>query len=167
MKNKNGSFFNYYEKLELVTMKSLENVKPIRIKGFEIVPFKVIGSHGEVSTVYLIRKDGRKVIYAPCDVKPFPSDERLVAADLLIMGDNFPEGPLKNGIIIPEDNDLRRELYSFQEILDLIEKINAKKTLIVHMEEEWGKSFGDYRKTEEKYKRYNLQFAYDGMKIEL
>jgi phosphoribosyl 1,2-cyclic phosphate phosphodiesterase len=38
---------------------------------------------------------------------------------------------------------------------------------IVHIEEEWGKSFDDYKKIEEKYARYNLQFAYDGMKIEL
>jgi len=34
------------------------------------------------------------------------------------------------------------------------------------MEEEWGKSFDDYKKLEKEYERY-LQFAYDGMKVEL
>jgi len=167
IKNRNGSYFDFYEKLNLVNIATLENGKPTKIGMFEIVPFKVIGNYRQVSTVYLVQKHGKKVIYAPCDVKPFPSDDRLVAADLLIIGDNFPEGPLKDGIEIPKDNELRRELYSFEEILDLIEKISAKRTLIVHIEEEWGKSFDDYKRLEEKYARYNLQFAYDGMKIEL
>ena len=167
IKNKGGSFFDYYEKLGLVTVTGLENGKPTKIRDFEIVPFKVISGYRQVSTVYLIENEGKRVIYAPCDVKPFPSDKRLEEADLLIMGGNFSEGPLKNGIIIPEDNILRRELYSFREILSLIRKISAKRTLIVHIEEEWGKSFDDYKKLEEKYRGYNFQFAYDGMKIKL
>ena len=167
IKNRNDSFFDYYEKLDLAAIVGLDNGKSIKIRDFEIVPFEVVNSRKEVSTVYLIEKDGKKVIYAPCDVKPFPSDKRLEAADLLRIGDYVPEGPLKNGIVIPKDNELRRELYSFKEILDLIRKICPKRNLIVHIEEEWGKSFDDYKKLEEKYARYNLQFAYDGMKIQL
>jgi len=58
-------------------------------------------------------------------------------------------------------------LHSLSEVVELIERINAKGTLIVHIEEEWGKSFDDYKKLEQKYKTWNLQFAYDGMKIKL
>jgi len=165
--NRGGPFFDYYEKLNLTTMMSLEDRKPIEIKDLRIVPFLVSRGYGEVSTVYMIQKDGRKVIYAPCDVKPFPLDGQLSDADLLIIGGFFPEGPLKEDIEIPQDNELRRELYSLSEIVELIENVSAKRTLIVHIEEEWGKSFNDYKKLEEKYKASNLQFAYDGMKIEL
>jgi len=167
IKNRNGSYFDYYEKLNLITMIRLEDGKATKIRDFKIVPFKVVGSYGQVSTVYLVEKDGRKLVYAPCDVKPFPSDEQLKTVDLFIIGNFFPKGPLKNGITIPQDNELRRELYSFREILNLIKKTSAKKTLIVHIEEEWGKSFDDYKKLEKKYRHYNLQFAYDGMKIRL
>jgi len=167
MRNKHGSFFDYYEKLNLTKMVSLEGRKSIKIKDFKIVPFRVVGSCGEISTVYLIQSNGRKVVYAPCDAKPFPIDTHLNTADLLIIGGTFPEGRLKNGILIPEDNELRRELHSLPEILQLIKKTKAKRTLIVHIEEEWGKSFDDYKKLEEKYEAYNLRFAYDGMKIEL
>jgi phosphoribosyl 1,2-cyclic phosphate phosphodiesterase len=139
IKNRNDSYFGYYEKLDLVTVKSLKNCKPVSIRDFEIVPFKVAHSSKEVSTVYLVKSDGRKIIYASCDVKPFPSDKRLEAADLLVIGNNFPEGPLKNNILIPKNNKLRKELFSFKEILGLIKKISAKRTLIVHIEEEWGK----------------------------
>jgi len=165
--NKHGAFFDYYEKLNLTIMKSLENRTPIEIKDFRIVPFLVSRGYGEASTVYMIQKDGKKVIYAPCDAKPFLADRQLIEADLLVIGGFFPEGPLKEGIQIPPDNELRRELHSLTEIVELIEKIKAKKTLLVHIEEEWGKSFDDYKKLEEKYKPWNLHFAYDGMKIEL
>jgi len=167
IKNRSGSYFDFYEKLDLVTMVALENGKSTKIGAFEIAPFKVMSSYGVASTLYLMRNSEKKIIYAPCDVKPFPSDKCLEAVDLFIIGNFFPEGPLKNDITIPENNELRRELFSFEEILNLIKKISAKRTLIVHIEEEWGKSFDDYKKLEEKYARYNLQFAYDGMKIEL
>ena len=81
-------------------------------------------------------------------------------------GGTFPEGPLKDNPVIPEKNMLRDELFSFTELLNIIKEINSKRTLIVHMEEEWGKSFDDYKKLEKEYGRY-LQFAYDGMKVEL
>jgi len=165
--NRHGSFFDYYEKLNLITMKSLEDRESVEIKDFKIVPFRVSLSHGETSTVYLIQNRGRKLIYAPCDVKPFPSDKQFIGADLLIIGGVFPEGPLKEGIKISQDNELRRELHSLTEIVELIEEVNAKRTLMVHIEEEWGKSFDDYKKLEEKYKAWNLHFAYDGMKIEI
>jgi phosphoribosyl 1,2-cyclic phosphate phosphodiesterase len=148
-------------------MTSLEDRKSVEIRDFKIVPFRVSLGHGETSTVYLIQKRRRKLIYAPCDVKPFPSDRQLIGADLLIIGGFFPEGPLKEGIVIPQDNELRRELCSLTEIVALIKKFSAKRTLIVHIEEEWGKSFDDYKKIEEKYKAWNLHFAYDGMKIKL
>jgi len=164
--NKHGSFFDYYEKLDLIETTKLEDGKATKIEGFEITAFKV-SSPGVVSTVFLIEQNGRKVIYAPCDVKPFPENKRLIGCNLLIVSSFFPEGPLKGGILIPEDNELRTELFSFTEILELTRRINAERTLIVHIEEEWGKSFDDYKKLEEMYGTYNLQFAYDGMQIEL
>jgi phosphoribosyl 1,2-cyclic phosphate phosphodiesterase len=165
--NKSGSFFDFYEKLNLTKMTVLENAKPIVIRNFEVTPFKVKARRGETSTVYLIQQAGRKVVYAPCDVKPFPSDKGLTDADLFMIGGSFPDGPLKEGIVIPRGSELRRELYSATEILELIRELRAKRTLIVHIEEEWGKSFDEYRELEEKYRAYNIQFAYDGMSVEV
>jgi len=167
IRNRSGPFFDYYENLKLIEMKRLEDRKPTEIRDFKIVPFRVALSYSEISTVYLIQKAQRKVIYAPCDVKPFPSDKQLTGADALIIGGFFPEGPLKEGIEIPPDNQLRRELRSLPEIVELIEKIKAKRTFIVHIEEEWGRSYDDYKKLEEKCKKWNLRFAHDGMKLEL
>lgn len=163
IRNKHGSFFSYYEKAGLIEALELENEKPFKISNFKITPFEVQSTYN-VSTVFLIQEDGRRVVYAPCDVKPFPENPKLENLDLLIIGSFHPEGPLKEGIIIPQDNLLRKELFSLEEIHELTQKLNAKKTIMTHIEEEWGKTFDEYKQLE---KEYNLKFAHDGMKIKI
>jgi phosphoribosyl 1,2-cyclic phosphate phosphodiesterase len=62
---------------------------------------------------------------------------------------------------------LRRELFSMEEALKLAKNLEAKKTIFTHIEEEWGKSYDDYKVIEGLYGRENIAFAYDGMKINL
>jgi phosphoribosyl 1,2-cyclic phosphate phosphodiesterase len=166
LENVYGTFLDYYMRLGLIEKISLENATPYQIRDYSITSFEVLGSN-VVSTVFLIEHENRKVVYAPCDVKPFPQDLRLRKPDLLILGEVFPEGPLKEGIIIPEDNPLRRELFSMEEALKLAKSLEAKKTIFTHIEEEWGKSYDDYKAIERLYRRENIAFAYDGMKINI
>lgn len=166
LKSKYGSFFEHYERMDLIEMVELKNATPFKIEDFKIIPFEVKGSY-VTSTVFLIENgDGKKkVVYAPCDAKPFPSNAKLKKPDLLILGGFFPEGPLKEGIMIPENNELRKELFSMEEALELAKSLEAKRTMFTHIEEEWGKSYDDYKAIEKKYKEHNVCFAYDGMKI--
>jgi phosphoribosyl 1,2-cyclic phosphate phosphodiesterase len=114
--------------------------------------------------VFLVQEKNKKVIYAPCDVKPFPENPELENLDLLIIGSFHPEGPLKKGIVIPPNNSLRLELFSIGELQKLAKKLKTKKTLVTHIEEEWGKSFDEYKELENEY---NLGFAHDGLRIQI
>lgn len=49
------------------------------------------------------------------------------------------------------------------EIQSIKLKYNIKKVIVTHLEEDWGKSYDDYLKLEDQYN--NIQFAYDGMTI--
>jgi phosphoribosyl 1,2-cyclic phosphate phosphodiesterase len=167
IKNKYGSYLGFYEKMGLIETIRLECERPFKIGRFEIVPFEVVTDYSGMSTVFLIKENKTRVIYAPCDVKPFPVSDQLQNPDLLIVGNFFPDGPLREGIKIPEDNVLRRELFSFKEILKLVKELGAKKTVLTHIEEEWGKSYDDYRKIEGRCEAYNIKFAYDGMRIKV
>lgn len=97
-------------------------------------------------------------------MKPFPENSKLENLDILIIGSFHPEGPLKEGITIPQNNLLRKELFSLKEIQKLAQKLNTKKTIMTHIEEEWGKTYDDYKQLE---KECNLTFAHDGMKIKI
>jgi phosphoribosyl 1,2-cyclic phosphate phosphodiesterase len=164
LKNVYGSFFDYYEGMGLIEVRELEICTPYPIGDIRITPFEV--KHANfVSTVFLIEGNEKRVVYGPCNVKPFPSDSRLTKSDLFILGNVFPEGPLKEGITIPQDNELRVSQFSMQEALELVEILRATKTVFTHLEEEWGRSYDDYKVIEEQHSKHDIRFAYDSMKI--
>jgi phosphoribosyl 1,2-cyclic phosphate phosphodiesterase len=165
LKEKYGSFLDFYKEMDLIETVNLTNMLPSRVKNFQVTPFTVHGGgSATASTVFLIECRGKKVIYAPCDVKPFPKKPQLKKPDLLVLGGAFPEGSLREGIVIPEDNPLRAELFSMKEVEELMERLEAKKTVLTHIEEEWGRSYDDYTAIEKNY-HGKIRFGYDGMKL--
>ncbi len=51
------------------------------------------------------------------------------------------------------------------EIQAIKSKYKIKKVVITHLEEDWGKSYDDYKALEKGYS--SIEFAYDGMILEL
>jgi len=166
IKNRYGSYFKYYESIGVASLNTLKDNIPFKINNFRITPISV--KNNATSTVFLIEEDDKKVIYAPCDVKPFPiANAKLSNADVLIIGNVIPDEPLKDNYFVPQDNELRHEMFSMNEIIEIKERLAVERVVITHIEEEWGKSFDDYKKLEQKYEQFNIRFAYDGMKIKL
>jgi phosphoribosyl 1,2-cyclic phosphate phosphodiesterase len=161
--NKYGSYLEYYERYGLISLVTLEEETPLEIEDYRIIPIPV-ETPGLTSTVFVISHEEKKVAYAPCDIKPFPEHDILKDLDVLIIGGILPEGELKGGYIIPEDNELRKETFTIEELLEIIDTLRVKRTIAVHIEEDFGRSYDDYRKIENQYDRA-IEFAYDGMKI--
>lgn len=155
-----GSVLDYYEWRGLVTTKG---IRSLQVKGINIdlIP----ADDTEHVAVFLISGNGRKVIYAPCDVKPFPHSEKFYNADLLIIGNTVVGDVLKDGFVLQEENPIRKELFVLDEVMELKDKYAVKEVIITHLEEDWGKTFDDYKELEKQYK--NLRFAYDGMEVVL
>ena len=114
-------------------------------------------------TVFLISDNSQKIIYAPCDVKPFPESEKFYDADILIIGNTIVGDVLKNGFIMDQDTPLKETLFSLDEVMELREKYRIREVIITHLEEEWGKSYDDYKELEKNLP--SIRFAFDGMEI--
>lgn len=155
-----GSVLSYYEARGLVYMRGIRNLEGKNIL-IDLVPV----NEQEHVTIFVISSNGKKIIYAPCDVKPFPVSEKFVNADILIIGNTIVGDVLKDGFILNKDNPLRKELFTLDEINDIRKQYGIKKVIITHLEEDWGKSYDDYKKLENKLD--SIHFAYDGMKIQL
>jgi phosphoribosyl 1,2-cyclic phosphate phosphodiesterase len=118
----------------------------------------------QTAFIYVFKKQGVSVIYAPCDIKPFPEGHEAVAgADLLVIQPGIFETGLKHGFTYPKDHISRKTLYTFEETIALVRRIRAKRVLFVHMEEYWNRGYDDYRAMEREFD--NVQFAYDGMRV--
>ncbi len=135
----------------------------VQIKDITITAIPV-DRISQISLIYVLESSGKRVIYAPCDLKPFPEHRSEVQqADLLIIQPGIFESGLKHNFKYPPDHISRNTLYTFEQTLDLAKRIKAKKILFVHLEEYWNRSYDDYLDLEMGYT--NIKFSYDGMQV--
>ncbi|MCB2356345.1 MBL fold metallo-hydrolase [Clostridium estertheticum] len=161
IRTKYGSILDYYESMNLIKRESIN--EEILIGDIKI-SFIPVNKDGNV-TVFVFEKNGKKLIYAPCDVKPFPVNKLFEDADYLIIGNTIVGTILKDGFKLEHDNPLNNELFSLDEVINIEQEYGIKNVIITHLEEDWGKTYDDYLDLEKDYE--NVSFAYDGMTIEL
>lgn len=169
-----GSFFTYYATHDLIALTTLTENCVLKIDSIEITPILTPGSSSPLSplnaSLFVITDHEKKMIYASSHCAPFDSlltHPLLQDSTLLIIGDILPEGPLKGGYRISPKNPLREEMITLHELVNVISQLGIERTIVVHIEEEWGKSYTDYRQIEEQYREHNIYFGYDGQKIHL
>lgn len=157
--SKYGSYLDYYENTRhLIKREVVDSF--VYLDGI-----KISFVQAEGSTVFVFEKNEKKLIYAPCDIKPFPEHQVFQNADIMIIGNTVVADVLKDGFILKEDNPLNKELFNMNEIVGLKDKYSIQKVIITHLEEDWGKSYDDYLELEKQYD--NISFAYDGMVFEM
>jgi len=158
-----GPVLDFYQKSDFVRLMTFQD--KINIEDVDITAIPVDWG-SQFSFVYVFEKSGRKVIYAPCDIKPFPEHrDEVQQADLLIIQPGIFEIGLKHRFRYPDDHISRTTLYTFEQTLALAERIQAKEVVFVHLEEYWNRSYDDYCELEKNYQ--NVRFAYDGMQVEV
>jgi phosphoribosyl 1,2-cyclic phosphate phosphodiesterase len=115
---------------------------------------------------YVFEKEGKKLVYAPCDIRPFPEGRKETQeADLLVIQPGIFEDGLKHGFKYPKDHISRTTLYTFEETLALANRVKAAQILFIHLEEYWNRGHDQYLALEQKFD--NVQFAYDGMRVNI
>ncbi len=156
-----GSAVAFYETQGFVRRIPFQKESRIGDMKMTAVPIK---RPGPPSFLYVFEREGRKLVYAPCDIKPFPSDrEEVRDADLLIIQPGIFESGLRHDFVYGEDHISRRTLYTFEETLALAGRIRARRTLFVHLEEYWNRSYDDYLSLERQFT--DIRFAHDGMEV--
>ena len=161
LRSQYGSLLDFYEKSGFIRLELFQD--KIEVDDIQITAIPVDRGH-QVAFVYVFEKSGRKVVYAPCDLKPFPEHrDEVQQADLLIIQPGIFEEGLKHGFKYPPGHISRTTLYTFEQTVDLAARLRAKKVLFVHLEEYWNRSHDDYRALESDDPM--LRFACDGMQI--
>ena len=156
-----GPVIDFYRESGFIRIKSFRDETRIGDVHITSIP---VDRGSQLSFVHVFEKSERKVVYAPCDIKPFPEHRNEVQrADLLIIQPGIFEEGLKHGFKYPADHISRTTLYTFDQTLELAKRLQAKKVLFVHMEEYWNRSYDDYRALESKDEK--IRFAYDSMEL--
>ncbi|MFA9399100.1 MAG: MBL fold metallo-hydrolase [Clostridiaceae bacterium] len=113
IQSKYGSYLDYYEKVRnLIKRQVVEDY--ININDIKITFVKA-----GIAKVFVFKQGGNKVIYAPCDVKPFPNNNIFKNADVLIIGITIVGDVLKDGFVLKENNSFNEELFTMSKIKQL------------------------------------------------
>ncbi len=156
-----GPLIDFYESQGFVTSTTFTD--HTAIDGVKINALGV-DRGSQIVFIYVFEKEGRRIVYAPCDIKPFPEKRSEVRnPDLLVIQPGIFETGLKHNFFYPPEHISRKTLYTFEQTLALSRRINARQVLFVHLEEYWNRSYDDYLAIAEKYE--NIIFAYDGFHI--
>jgi len=158
-----GPLIDYY--LDRGFIKPVELEREARMGAVTIKSVQ-IDRKDELSFVYVFEAGRQKVVYAPCDIKPFPEDNAtLKGADMLFIQPGIFTDGLKHGFVYPHDHISRETIYTFEETLALAVRIEAKNVIFIHLEEYWNRSYDDYLQLESAGDQF--KFAYDGMEIHI
>ena len=156
-----GSVIDFYQESDFITVKLFQDKIQLDDVLITAIP---VDRGSQLSFVYVFEKQSKKVVYAPCDLKPFPEHRIEVRqADLLVIQPGIFEKGLKHTFRYSANHISRSTLYTFEQTLDLAARLEAKKVLFVHLEEYWNRSYDDYCALESKNRTIN--FAYDGMVV--
>ncbi|MFC1944267.1 MBL fold metallo-hydrolase [Chloroflexota bacterium] len=155
-----GSLIDFYVESGFLTLRPFKNHVQIGDVRITAVP---VDRGPQISFIYVFEGADRRVVYAPCDIRPFPEDRSEVRdANLLVIQPGIFESGLKHGFCYPSGHISRTTLYTFDQTLDLASRLGVKKVLFVHMEEYWNRSYDDYLALEPEGGYF--RFAHDGMR---
>ena len=161
LRSQYGPLVDFYQESDFLQLKLFHS--KIRIGEVDITAIPV-DRGSQLAFIYVFEKSGRRVVYAPCDIKPFPKHrDEVQHADLLIIQPGIFEEGLKHGFKYPAGHISRKTLYTFEQTMELATDLQARKVVFVHLEEYWNRGYDDYCALEAKDPR--LCFAYDGMQL--
>jgi len=158
-----GPLIDFYEDggfVESISFRETINIGDVKITAIPV------DRGSQIVFVYVFEKGNKKIVYAPCDLKPFPLERKEVqTADLLVIQPGIFEDGLRYGFTYPKDHISRTTLYTFEETLALASTLQSRNILFVHLEEYWNRGHDEYLSIEKSFD--NISFAYDGMHIKI
>lgn len=158
-----GPLVDFYEETGLLRLQTFEHSVGVGDIHITAIP---IDRGTQLAFVYVFEDTRHRVVYAPCDLKPFPLERNEVQGpNLLFIQPGIFETGLRYAFRYPRDHVSRTTLYTFEETLDLAARLRATEVVFVHIEEYWNRSYDDYHAMEADHS--GIRFSYDGMEIAL
>jgi len=159
--------FFYFEKMGWIEIKKIFDRKKIKLGQVLVTPLNIGRGKDRVRYNYLIEKNGKQAVYAPCSIYGLKVDSFYENLDLLLIETGWFGDSLKTRAKLAKDH-VYQDHVSFEENLELVRKIRPKRTILVHL---GGSRHIDYDRMRKRIKPYdkklNIEVGYDGMILEV
>jgi phosphoribosyl 1,2-cyclic phosphate phosphodiesterase len=156
--------FQFFEKMEIAQVHEFAEGEAIKLGNATVKAFRMT-QPGLAS--YLVHLNGKRIVLALDEIKDWNPGNELFEPDVLVLETGWFEHDKQGNQIIPTGHWIRKSEASFEETLELVQKINPRLAIATHIEELNGRSYTDYLELEKTYKKNTLHFAYDGLRVSL
>ncbi len=154
----------YFERAGIARIHEVGEGETFQLDGMKVRPFRMTQPG---LTAYILERESRRLVFALDDTKDWKPSTEFSDPDLLVLETGWFERDPGGRVIVPPGHPIRNEEASFEETLDIIDRINPQKAVLTHIEQLWARSYEDYLELEKKHNGHKLEFAYDGLRINL
>jgi phosphoribosyl 1,2-cyclic phosphate phosphodiesterase len=154
----------YLAELRCVELIELRDGESVAIAGSSITPFRLAEDY---VYAFLIEDGKTRVLLAPDETNGWEPSEALKGIDLAIVPMGICEfHPLTGERRIHADHPLLRLEATFDETVQIVQRLGARRTVLSHVEEMDGLSYDELKEIEGRLET-RVEFAYDGMLLEV
>jgi phosphoribosyl 1,2-cyclic phosphate phosphodiesterase len=119
---------------------------------------------------FLFEGEGKRVLIVPDELFGWEPSDNVKGVDLAVLPMGVVEfNPFTNIRVVPKNHPVLKSESTFQQTLEVIKALNAKKVVLTHIEEPDNLSYDDLQLLEKRLRAegLNVDFAYDTLIVDV
>lgn len=157
----------YLERQGLVNLVQLNDGAVVTIDEYQIKPFKL---QQDYVYAFLLTTKGKRLLIVMDELFLWEPSVEVQGVDLAIIPMGIQEvNPITKKRQFNKKHPVLKSEATFEQTLNIVRKLNAKRVVMTHISEHDGLSFDDFNLLQKRpvIKALNVEFAYDNMTIEV
>ncbi len=157
----------YLQQFGVVGVNVLADGDTVTIGSTRIRPFRVAQDY---VYAFLLEEEGQRVLIAPDELYQWRPPEEVRGLDLAIIPMGLPViHPFTGERLIPADHPVLQSEATFEQTLEMVRQLAAKRVIMTHIEEPCQLSYDDLLRLEARVQAqgYPITFAYDTLLVDL
>jgi len=162
-----GDHLQFFVQEGLIELCELKDAERILIGETEIVPFRLAEDY---VYAFLLKEENKRVLIAMDELNNWVPPVELKELDLAVLPIGlFEFHPLTGERLISSDHPVLKFEATFEETVEIIKRLQAKKTFLTHIEEMAMLSFDELKQVENNLRSQglNVEIAYDTLVVEV
>lgn len=157
----------FFEQTKLVRLIQLTDGDVVTLNTIQIRPFRLAEDY---VYAFLFEGEDKRVLIVPDELFGWEPSDDVKGVDLAILPMGVVEfNPFTNERMIPENHPVLESEATFQQTLEVVKLLNAKRVVLTHIEEPDGLGYDDLQLLEEQLQAdgLNVVFAYDTLVVDV
>lgn len=152
----------FMERLGILKLIEVADEESFEVGGVRVTPFRLAEDY---VYAFVFEGDGERLLLAPDELNGWEPPEWVRGADLAVLPKGLDEfDPFTGERRIHEEHPILKDEATFEETLEIVKKLEARRVILTHIEEVDGLTHDDLQELQGRLDSdLNISFAFDTM----